>query len=622
MPTSPTVTVLAHARVASPANVRASERGLRRDEVRSSTLVDALATTWPTDAHLTAYEPISVPVVNGAPGETMTVRHTRTAIQEGIAARLNVLIGDVDGPGHVATPEWRVETEARLEASGLAWYRTRNGYRVLEALPSAYVIESARDEELWWEFYLGWRETVQERFQIEIDERCKDWTRLYRLPNVVRDGQPQRSRVARLESIPTFDLDVWHAPIVTSSTRPSAPRAPGEAAPDAIERAIAIAERMPASIEGLRGDESLFRCARELAVELGEDAVAIHAILASVFNPRCLPAWDDAKLEYEATRAAAAHATPEDRSQRRRDELRAAQKPSNDNFRVAQPREPEPSPWDSPLSFLVPEEPIQYLCEGLRLAPARGKISIIGGDPGGGKGPIANHLAVCLALGLPAFGKHTCRQTNVLLIDCEGARLTMRRLRRLARGMGVDPGALEGRLVVLDGSLLGDLTSEDAQAPLERVISERQIGAVILDSYTTAMLPTGIDSNAPQYAILAQLLGKLDVCVLAVAHRRKSQGSDAPKLGDIAGTGALGALAQTAIVVHYPDETNRNVIRVGCARAPETGFASFDVEFSDAENDALSVTIRDEAATNASDETPVGIVEMKRRLEAASRDAD
>jgi P4 family phage/plasmid primase-like protien len=332
---SPVVTVLARRDVASPTNAKARAKGFRRGEVHAVPLHEALTREWPTDAHLTAYEPISVPVVNGSPGETMLVRHTREGVAEGIPARLNVLIGDVDGPGHTATPEWRVETEGRLAASGLAWYRTRNGYRVLEALPSAYVIESPKDEELWWEFYLGWRETVQERFGIELDPACKDWPRLYRLPNVMRDGEQQRSDVAHIESIPTFDLEQWHAPTVTCNTRPSALRSLGEAAPDAIERAIAIAERMPASIEGLRGDESLFKCARELAVELGEDSIAIHAILLNTFNPRCLPEWPEEKLKYEATRAAAAHATPEDRSQRRRDEMRAAQAP--DPFHVVQP---------------------------------------------------------------------------------------------------------------------------------------------------------------------------------------------------------------------------------------------------------------------------------------------
>jgi hypothetical protein len=620
MPSSPQVAVLTHARVASPASEAAQERGLQRGDVTPTTLHDALARVWPTDAHFVAYEPIEVPVLDADgndTGETMPVRHTRTAIAEGIPARLNVLVGDVDGPGHVATPEWRAETEARLEASGLAWYRTRNGYRVLEMLPDTYVIEHERDERLWWEFYLGWRETLRAEHGIEIDERCKDWTRIYRLPNVKRDGKPQRSEVACIDAVPTFDLETWREPPAAKAAAPTPANDVDDVDELAMRRAIAIAERMPPSIEGLGGDDSLFRCARELATVLGEDAEAIEFVLDEYFNPRCLPPWDATKLRYEARRAASSRATPIERyAQRLEERMRAAPEP----FHVAQPPDPTRSPWDQPMSFLSPEEPIQYLCEGLRLAPARGKISVIAGNPGGGKGPIANHLAVCFALGLKAFGVHQCEQTNVLLIDCEGVRLTMRRLRRLARGLGQDPAQLEGRLVVIDGSTLGDLTTPENQGELERVVRERNIGAVLLDSYTTAMLPTGIDSSTPQYAILAQLLARLDVLVLAIAHRSKANAkAGEPALSDIAYSGAFAALAQTAIVVHYPDERDKHCVHVGCARAPETGFAGFDVRFRDGDGDSLIAEIQEGDAKPS--ETP-GIAKMRATLAEAARDAD
>jgi hypothetical protein len=90
--------------------------------------------------------------------------------------------------------------------------------------------------------------------------------------------------------------------------------------------------------------------------------------------------------------------------------------------------------------------PLEYYCEGLRLAPSRGKISLIAGMPGAGKGPIADHLAVCFALGLKAFERWPCRKSRVTLLDCEGAELTAERLSRMTRSMGREPTELDKRL--------------------------------------------------------------------------------------------------------------------------------------------------------------------------------
>lgn len=620
-PLGPTVTVLAHARVPSPSADIARERGIPRGLVAAATLRDALTREWPTDAHVTAYEPLEIPVTNGAPGETMPVRHTREAVAEGHAARLTMLIGDVDGPGHVATPEWRADVESRLNASGLAWYSTRNGYRVLEQLPSAYIVATKADERLWWEFYLGWRAYLLDAHGLEIDERCKDWTRIYRLPNVVREGKPARSVVRRLEAMPMFDADHWISPKSEGTpAHADTPARHDDRAMRALERAVAIAERMPASIEGQGGDEALFQCARELATQLGEDARAIEFVLADVFNARCLPPWPAAKLAREAVRAADTQATPEARFGRRQEE-RIEAKRAESAYHAAQP-EPQASPWDSPMSFLAPMPPINYLCEGLRLAPSKGKISVVAGNAGGGKGPIADHLAIAFALGEKAFGEHPCVQSNVLLLDCEGIYLTMRRLHRLAAGMGHEARELDGRLFAIDASTLLDLTSEENQRQLERVVRDRGIGVVVLDSYTTAMIPTGIDSNSPQYAILAQLMGRLGVLVIVVAHANKASAKNGqPQLSDIAYSGAFGALAQTAIVVHYPDESDKDVISVGCARAPETGFTSFLVRFEGAQ-DAPVLSVRVHTPAEPVAPPSADLKRFKRNLERASTDAD
>jgi hypothetical protein len=157
---------------------------------------------------------------------------------------------------------------------------------------------------------------------------------------------------------------------------------------------------------------------------------------------------------------------------------------------------------------------------------------------------------------------------------------------------------------------------------LAAVVGQHHISTVVLDSYTTAMLPSGIDSNAPQYAALASMMGKLGVLVLAVAHARKGDAKrGAPVLEDIAGSGALAALAQTALGVWYPDQADKNIARVTCMRAPEGVFEDFAVKWSgDALKDEdLKVALHE---THVAQGTPKRIEQLKTRISDTNTHAD
>jgi hypothetical protein len=329
---------------------------------------------------------------------------------------------------------------------------------------------------------------------------------------------------------------------------------------------------------------------------LGEDFEAINA---QVNYNACTDAWAK-RVEARAAARQREFQSVSERAEER------AQANAND--------------WATFESFAAPEREVEYYCEGLRLAPSRGKISVIAGNAGGGKGPIANHLAVCFALGLKAFGEHECERKRVLLIDIEGALLTQRRLRRMARALGHDPATLEGRILHKDASAIGDLTSPDNQEAIADVVKRFDVGVVIVDSYTTAMLASGIDANTPQYAILAQLLGQLGVLAICVGHANKASAKGGePSLSDLAYSQAFGALAQTALVVHYPDAGDKSRIRIGCARAPETGFAPFDVRFEDTDNDGLAVTVCHEPVVQGASE---GVRRMRDRIADTGTNAD
>lgn len=242
--------------------------------------------------------------------------------------------------------------------------------------------------------------------------------------------------------------------------------------------------------------------------------------------------------------------------------------------------------WTGPLPK------IEYYCEGLRLAPSRGKISVVGGLPGAGKGPFANYLALCFALGLKAFDRWHCEQKRVTLLDCEGLLLTAERIARMTKAVRRKPAELQEALDLHDVSGLQLFTP----GFFER-LEETEPEVVILDSYTSAMMTTDEEPNSPAYAKLARCFGQLGCLVIAVTHARKIPVDQRPELGDIAGSGALGALAQTGISARRPDPENRTLIRFECMRAPRDQFAPFDVTFNDTKWGGLLLEAEDAATT-------------------------
>lgn len=145
-------------------------------------LGEALRRRFANDAHFTAY---SSPL-----GCRLTRAHVGT-----VPIALGWLVFDVDAPGHTATPEWRAELSAKLEAleavhPGFFSYETRGGARLIWCLSRPFEISSEADASEWSVRY-GLACDELARFRIEADRSCADWQRLYRLPFVTRDGAKQ-----------------------------------------------------------------------------------------------------------------------------------------------------------------------------------------------------------------------------------------------------------------------------------------------------------------------------------------------------------------------------------------------------------------------------------------------
>lgn len=224
-----------------------------------------------------------------------------------------------------------------------------------------------------------------------------------------------------------------------------------------------------------------------------------------------------------------------------------------------------------------PREPMNYVCERLGIAP--GKISAIAGYAGTGKGPLANLFALCVASGRPFLGMPVARR-EVMFLDFETGLLAETRLKRIANGLGLNIAQLDEE---------NWITFIHAQAPIDEeycALLEPHLkpGMVVcVDSYTSAV---GGDQNEAAIAdaafYLGQMSARLDVTFLATVHNRKSQrGGESSDLEMISGHNSLVAAMQTAITLTRPDEADKTLIEVRCARAPEEPFDTFRMRWGD-----------------------------------------
>jgi hypothetical protein len=114
---------------------------------------------------------------------------------------------------------------------------------------------------------------------------------------------------------------------------------------------------------------------------------------------------------------------------------------------------------------------------------------------------------------------------------------------------------------------------------------------LVVDSYTSLMLNTGLDPNKIEFGRLAGMLGALNTLVICVAHANKAPlAGERPTLQQVAGSFALAAMAQTGIVCWHPNhDAQPNLVSVACMRGPRGGFKGFDIDFQDVDNDGLAL---------------------------------
>lgn len=247
--------------------------------VRPMPLDEQMTTSFQTDAHFAAYQV--------DPREPR--RLTGDAVERLGHVEMVAAVFDVDHPTKTPTPAWRSAEREKVcqllvaHPGGFA-YDTRHGYRIVFALRVPFSIAGADGPTRWKARYRGWLAELSERFAIAADPKCSDWTRLYRLPLVVRDGRETDpgATLGDPSLPPAWDVERDAEPVAKASTGTKTPcSALSDEAMEAIASALGpAADVLPA---GQRHDAylALGGALAERGIEPGV-AYAIAARVVSV----------------------------------------------------------------------------------------------------------------------------------------------------------------------------------------------------------------------------------------------------------------------------------------------------------------------------------------------------
>ena len=215
----------------------------------------ALSRHYRSDAHLVGY--VISPELRRQP------RLNKSSLPwlagQGFHPTSSVLICDVDNPGHVPwTGELRArwgQQWARLPVlSTVGAYETAHGLRLLQPLPAPVPVLEVELRTATW---LDELRTAG----LDPDSSCRDWTRLYRLPHVLRDGVRYTSPWVELARLSPRDIPPARA--APQPRRKTKTRARACAEP-------AIATGPADSLLGRR-----FRAAGLLGAEIAADRIAV-----------------------------------------------------------------------------------------------------------------------------------------------------------------------------------------------------------------------------------------------------------------------------------------------------------------------------------------------------------
>lgn len=263
-------------------------------------LVPALEAVYTTDAHFT---PGRLPIPGLAKQPRVNKEALPLATKEGAAPVFDVLVVDVDAPKPVKAvgggPLWAVPQIEAVKASalgsGLAWYVTGGGFRLLWLVPQLSVAA-----------YLDTLARVRAALADlgVVADPLVDWSRCYRLPRVRRvldDGG------TRDESWPMDLSGLGPLPAVAVAVVANAP-ASLFAGIESAGQGFTLPAAIPES-EGKGRNRTLFAFACKLR-DGGADEEEIRAAVGALNRARCVPPLPDSELDTLSRSASKYDPTP------------------------------------------------------------------------------------------------------------------------------------------------------------------------------------------------------------------------------------------------------------------------------------------------------------------------
>jgi|GEM_PF-1744283 len=256
----------------------------------------ALRSNYTTDAHAVAYH------IPGRPSCPRLVVHFLKDYQRnGAAPVMGWMFVDFDLPEHRTwhEGEW-VEVRRRVIehplASTAGLYQTRHGWRLVWPLAKPVPVS--------W----GWRRAYEAFLDelghvalgVSADRGCGDWTRMYRLPRVVREGETGRSSLAmdwaRMQPLEWEPACGW----VAEEPRvelPPAPELPSDInAARKMKRLLAYIDAFPPAVQGSDGHGQLYQLGAHLYGWAVSESESVELAWRH-YNPRCVPPWTSSRKD-------------------------------------------------------------------------------------------------------------------------------------------------------------------------------------------------------------------------------------------------------------------------------------------------------------------------------------
>ncbi len=191
---------------------------------------------------------------------------------------------------------------------------------------------------------------------------------------------------------------------------------------------------------------------------------------------------------------------------------------------------------------------------------ARGKLSVLDGDPGTGKSFVTIDVAARVTTGSPMPGGTAAAPGVVLLLNAEDdARDT---IRPRVTAAGGDPDRL--RVFAAPGLGLERMPQfPNDLGPLEDAIRETAASLVVIDPMM-AFFPPEVSANNDQcirtaLTPLAAIAAATDACILLVRHLRKAGGASAIYRGS-GSIGIMGAVRTGLMIARHPDDSDLRVL--------------------------------------------------------------